>query len=500
MNTTPERDTAGGLVSLRALGAAVRRHRKLLAACAVVGALIGASVHVAVPRRVTATEDLYLAQAPGTNTQIEVADDQSVLQTWAVANRVVQRLHLPMSPSKFLKSYSSTAVSTAVISVSLSAPNPQLAVTREEALAQIFLAFRAHRYTQQVDAEVANLQSQATTLQKQIAHLTASVPATSVGGSSGKIANIVNQENSDTASLASLDAQVQQAELGLRALVAGSAILDPAVVNGPSAARVWAEDGLAGLGGGLGLALLGVLVAASLSDGLVWRDDVAAVLGAPVGASVDARASRLLGRRAARVGWRRRAAYRQSTAYLRAQLKRPDTTLSIVPVGSRRTTAAAAAVARQLVDSYLLEGQRVGVVDRTDGQVLAKALHLRSGREAHRRCGTLVLLPDRSGAAADGAPPEPAHDIRVQFLEVDPSAGSEQLSPFASPAVVVLKAGAVDAVRLEAAALLLGRAGYPIAGAVLLDADARDATTGALRRRSAGDERPGRLAVVGSDR
>ncbi|MST34475.1 hypothetical protein GHK86_17325, partial [Acidimicrobiaceae bacterium USS-CC1] len=307
MNSMPEPAADGsGLVSMRTIGAAFRRHRRILVACVVVGTLVGGAVHLVVPRRVSASEDLYLAQPPGTDTAVEVANDQSLLQTWAVADGAVRALHLDMTPTNFLKTYRSKAVSTAVVSLTLSAPTAQDAVTREEVLARTFLAFRAARYSQQVDAEVANLRVQATTLQREIAQLSASVPTSSTNGASaGRIARALNRESSDTSALASVDSQMQQAQLGLRALVGGSEILDPAVATIPSPARVWAEDALAGLAGGLGLGLLGVLVAASLSDGLLWRDDVAAVLDAPVGASVGTSASRFLGRRAARARRRR---------------------------------------------------------------------------------------------------------------------------------------------------------------------------------------------------
>lgn len=522
MNSMPEPAAdGGGLVSMRTIGAAFRRHRRLLVVCAVVGTLVGGAVHLVVPRRVSATEDLFLAQPPGTDTTVEVADDQSILQTWAVADAVVRELHLPVSATNFLKAYHSKAVSTAVVTVTLSAPSARAAVTREEALARTFLAFRAARYTQQVDAEVANLRSQADTLQQAITQLSASVPAASATGTSaGKIAKALNRESSDTSALASVESQMQQAQLGLQALVGGSKILDPAVATVPSAARVWAEDGLAGLAGGLGLGLLGVLIAASLAEGLLWRDDVAEVLDAPVGASVATSASRLLGRRAAHVRRRRRGAYRRSTAFLQAQVARDAPVLTVVPVGSERTTAAAAAVVSQLVDSYLLEGRRVGIFDLTERRVLARALRLRGDQEVRRRAGTLVLLHDAgastsiatsngatsNGATSNGAhaapvPAEPAPDVRIQFVEVDPSAGSDHLAPFATRAVVVLKAGAVSAVRLRAAAILLRQAGYAIRGSVLLDADSRDATTGgALHRRDGDEGRPGRLAVVGSDR
>lgn len=546
MNSMPEPAAdGGGLVSMRTIGAAFRRHRRILVACVVVGTLVGGAVHLVVPRRVSASEDLYLAQPPGTDTAVEVADDQSLLQTWAVADGAVRALHLDMTPTNFLKTYHSKAVSTAVVSLTLSAPTAQEAVTREEVLARTFLAFRAARYSQQVGAEVANLRVQATTLQREIARLSASVPTSSTSGASaGRIARALNRESSDTSALASVDSQMQQAQLGLRALVGGSEILDPAVATIPSPARVWAEDALAGLAGGLGLGLLGVLVAASLSDGLLWRDDVAAVLDAPVGASVGTSASRFLGRRAARVRRRRTAAYRRSTAYLRSQLTREAPVITIVPVGSRRTTAATAAVAGQLADSFLLEGRRVGIVDLTERRVLARALRLRGGDEVRRRSGTLVLLRDApdgltdregptwpaanatatngtatnatatngngsngngtSATATNGtaglSPAGPAHDVRIQLVEVDPSAGSDHLAPFASRAVVVLKAGAVSAVRLRAASVLLRRAGFAVRGSVLLDADSRDATTGGARRRRDDETRPGRLAVVGSDR
>lgn len=519
MNSTPEPAAdGGGLVSMRTIGAALRRHRRLLVVCAVVGTLVGGAVHLVVPRRVSATEDLFLAQPPGTDTTVEVADDQSILQTWAVADAVVRELHLPVSATNFLKAYHSKAVSTAVVTVTLSAPSARAAVTREEALAHTFLAFRAARYTQQVDAEVANLRSQADTLQQAITQLSASVPAASATGTSaGKIAKALNRESSDTSALASVESQMQQAQLGLQALVGGSKVLDPAVATVPSAARVWAEDGLAGLAGGLGLGLLGVLIVASLAEGLLWRDDVAEVLDAPVGASIATTASRLLGRRAAHVRRRRRGAYRRSTAFLQAQVARDAPILTVVPVGSERTTSAAAAVVSQLVDSYLLEGRRVGIFDLTERRVLARALRLRGDQEVRRRAGTLVLLHDAgagastsvatsNGATSNGAdaapvPAEPAPDVRIQFVEVDPSAGSDHLAPFASRAVMVLKAGAVSAVRLRAAAILLRQAGYAIRGSVLLDADSRDATTGgALHRRDGDEGRPGRLAVVGSDR
>jgi len=477
VSSTTETQGDDGVVRLRTIWAALRHHARLLAVCGVAGLLLGVGVHLALPRKVTATEDLYVVEPPASNVPVAIADDQSVLQTRAVAAAAMQRLHLRGRPAVFLRSYTSTVVSDAVISVSLKAATPRDALTRAQALATAFLDFRAQQYTEQVDGEVADLDGQIGTLDGAIAQLAHAVStgsgAHSTTGGSPSLTSLIDEEDSDSSAVTTLREEISAAQLGLRTMVAGSKLLDPPVVSGPSNLHVAAEDGLSGLIAAIGLAALAIAVVTSISAVVIWRDEVAEALGVPVVASV--------GRRR-RLRRRRGANPARDPMEVAASLWSGPTssTLSVVAVGNGRTERDAAALIAHFAQSCAMKGTRVGVVDLTSHGWLADRLGLKG--EHDRRDfgrGSIRLVSDRVPGPGEKRPAAiTSGELLLQLLTVDPGLGSEYLAPLASPAVIVTRAGSVTAAQLRTSAVLLRRAGFDLGGAVLVDADQRDSSVG----------------------
>jgi uncharacterized protein involved in exopolysaccharide biosynthesis len=80
-----EAPTLDRIIRLRSLGAAIRRRWRVWVTAGVVGLVVGASLHVVIPRKYAATSDLYLAVPSGSNPSEVMADNVALLQTEAVA-------------------------------------------------------------------------------------------------------------------------------------------------------------------------------------------------------------------------------------------------------------------------------------------------------------------------------------------------------------------------------------------------------------------------------
>ena len=108
---------------------------------------------------------------PASDRTPAMATDSQLLETDAVARRVVNSLHLRESPEAFASSYSGTALSDDLLGVSASASSSSDAVRRANALAHEYLAYRADIYQHQSNAIIEGLQKRQAAIQDQIAEL-----------------------------------------------------------------------------------------------------------------------------------------------------------------------------------------------------------------------------------------------------------------------------------------------------------------------------------------
>jgi hypothetical protein len=299
---------------------------------------------------------------------------------------------------------------------------------------------------------------------------------------------MLSERTTDEGQLTTLQNEVQQDLLEETAVTSGSYVLDPAQAPVAHTTRIFVEDGLSGLIAGLAIGLGVLAVGALISDRPRRRAEVAAVLGAPVELSLrGAPAEPGLLRRTPRRRYIKRPGAQLKLAQRRlqqrlGQSRRPA--LAVVSVGNGSNgTAAVMLVGTAL--SLAAEGKSVVLIDMADGRPLAKILGSRSKGSAVRTISSggkqlrLAVAPedvttlDREAVTKDT-------DVVLLLATADPALGAEHLGPWAEDAVVVLRAGKVSNVLIEAVGQMLRDAGVHPVSAILTGADERDETSGTV--------------------
>ena len=483
------------MIDLSALKGAVRRRRKVWVSGAVLGLLIGAAFHFVVPAKYTAIANLYMVEPANEDPSLAIANDLSLLGTRAVAS-ALGALHLHVDPATFLATYQGTAVSTVILSVKLSAASRAEAVSYDNAVAQAFLAVRSQELGLQTNLVIAGLNAEVNTLTSAEKQLTTSINALS-GGKAGpqsanQIESLVNQRASDASQASQLVSLAQQDLLSERATAQGSQVLDPAAAVKVSAKKVTAEDGLAGLVGGLGLAIGAVAIAAAVSDRPRRRAEVAAALDVPVELS--------LGRyRKARFGHKLRLRRRLKKPSqqmierrLRAHLEAvPGSALAVLAIGATEPAALGiAALARSLAS----EGKRVLVADMTEAHPLAWLFRIKGkvgtpqSAKVDQGAITVVVVPDDPGQTLEME--HQSADIVLVLASVSPAKGADHLAVWVGDAVVVVTAGQATVARMATSTLILRQAGITVRSALLLGSDPGDDSPGIVSGAPMSPQRP----------
>ena len=97
--------TLGPVIRVRALWAAIRRRWRAWVLLGAAGLLVGAGLHLVIPRKYSATSDLYLAIPSGSNPPEVMANNVALLQTDAVAKQAIAAGRLNVSPRTLLAHY-----------------------------------------------------------------------------------------------------------------------------------------------------------------------------------------------------------------------------------------------------------------------------------------------------------------------------------------------------------------------------------------------------------
>src|SRR5580704_1417496 len=216
----------GRLVSLRFVLGALRRRRKVWLTLAALGLVVGLGYHVVVRRSYSAHATLYLAQTPGSDPAVGIANDLALLETNAVGERAANILHEPsLSPSKLLGKAPGTVESDNVLMINASGPTKTEAVRRANALAEALLGFRADRIQQQTDSSDGALQDEINTLQQQINQLSATINNPSAPLPTSELTTLVGKQSGDTSEIASLEQTIQQNQLASIAITSGSRVV-----------------------------------------------------------------------------------------------------------------------------------------------------------------------------------------------------------------------------------------------------------------------------------
>lgn len=473
------------LVNLRTLKTAVWHRWRIWLAAGLVGMVAGAALHLVLPVKYAAVTDLYLTYPANADPAVSVVNDVSLAQTTAVAHEALDRLHLRMTPASFLSSYTVVAVSSDIISITSSGPSSAGAVARANATAQAFLAVRNREKRLQTGLITSGLQSQISALQSQVGKLTNEITDLSTTGSASsanRLTQLTNQRGADETQISQFQAQAQQAQLDLASVIQGSSIIDPAAPTAVSRKKVIATDGLTGLFIGLGSAMMVLLLSFLLSDRLRTREDVAAVLGAPVELSI-ARTMRGKPRR------RHLAAPPPSLRMIQRRLRHrleaaPGTALTVVEVGSAEISALAVAL---LARSLASQDRRVMIVDMAHGRPLAALFGdrgtMKEGQYTLALGGQhlfLVVGPEDPAEAAEKLSVPEGTDAVIILTSIDPAFSVEYLAMWASDAVVLVNAKKASASVIGTTGELLRRAGIAIRSALIIGGDPRDETVGAL--------------------
>lgn len=506
-------DSATGLVSLGFFRAALRRSKRLWAGLAVLGLLLGMALWVMRPPTPEASTTLILTVGPEGQPGTAILNDQAVAQSRGVARIALRELGLRQSIDSLLATYKTAVVTDRILRITVSAPSSSQAVSRANAIASAFLAFRADQLDKQKDLQFAALDDTVTQSERRIESIKA------------RISQVTDQPTSDSqqAQLKNLQATRKRAESELdelkdevktakatadetiAAMVGQSKVLDAASpLHHPRLKPLILFSG-AGFIVGLALGVGIVIIRALVSDRLRSRDDVALALGAPVRLSVPAKSVRHW-----RPGRRGLAAaqgpdIQRIVAFLRGMFPPGSRggALAVVPVDDARVAALSVV---SLAVSLAQRDVRVVVADLCSGTPAAKLVRLKDpGVRAVSVGGTSieVAIPDPheiapvgpfSPASQDGqgtlagqvAATCDSADVLLTLVTLDPSLASDHLATWAADAIVVVTAGRSSWTKIHAVGELIRLAGTRLVSAVLLGADKWDESLGMTVTQGAG--------------
>ncbi|MGH3300300.1 MAG: hypothetical protein ACRDOK_01245 [Streptosporangiaceae bacterium] len=500
-------DSGGGLVTLAFLRAALRRKAKLWCVLAVVGLALGLGALKVRPGPDQASTSILLPPSSYPN---EIADDQAILQTHAVAEIAVRKLGLTESADTFLHDYTSTtpsASSTRVLVITADATSSAQAVRNANLIASAFLTFQAELLkiegqlvTSSIGQQVAQAQQHVAALSNQITQVSLQ-PASPARDS--ELASLRAQQEQASNALTVLQqtdtTNEATTQISTASILDGSRVLDPALPVPQHTKKrmlLWGGGGLlAGLVAGLAIVILGALMSSRLRQ----RDDIARVLGAPVRLSVGkvrlSGSSRRRGLEAAGI-----PQVRQIVSYLSSAVSArssPPASLAVVPVDDLQLPALCLA---SLALSCAKRDMRVVVADLCTGAPTARLLGVADpgvtwinvdrarlavvipGPDEVIPVGPLLRESPRGEVSEALMRAFDASDLVLTLSVVDPSLGADHLSGWATSAVVVVTAGQATATRLHAVGELLRVAGLKFS-AVLVGADETDESLGLTRIR-----------------
>lgn len=484
------RTLTGGFVSLRHLRAALRRRRRLWVTTALVGLLAGAAYHAAVPVKYKATATVYLAHPASSDSTVAAQNDLAMLDTGTVGRKALALLGAGgrgLTPNGLLGKTPGTVASGNVLQITISGPSPQAAVRRVDAVTTAFLSFRAQLYQQQAQALVAASNKEISQLQGEIATLTDRTNNSSTLPAS-QVAVLQGEKAAATTEVAQLEQSIQQSSLSTLSVVSGTHVITPGTAVATSPKKTFILDALSGLAIGLFAGLGLVVVQSSLSNRLRRREDVAAVLGAPVGVSVG----RLRRRWPPALCRRGLPAVREEpmrivVQYLEDQLdaRGPHASILVVALDD---AAGPAAVLTALAGRLRAAGERVVLVDDTTDRSVGRALGwhgslLQPVRVPGGPPATLLVPPKPWEAGhderwRDAAEELGAADTVLVIATVDPGLGAWHLHRWATDAVVTVTAGHSTPQRIAAVTELLDAAGVTVSSAALLGTDPDDESAG----------------------
>jgi len=461
-----ERDNpdAQSLLDLQKLVLGVRRRWRLVGGLTLLGLLAGAVLAVLVPAPPTAVTRLLVIHEndqPSDNGGL-IQTDIALLQTTRIAMAALKSLGSKESPAEFLKSYTSTGLTSNVLELSVRGSSDADAVAKAKALADAFIADTVQRVQAAADAESQALINQRDQAQAELTQVDAAISATPEaedGANATQLESLYSRRAELSSKVTDLTGRAEEAGIGAPRVKAGTRIVDvPRPVDSSPliAAGTNAGVGLAlGLGGGLMLAA----IAGVVRDRPVLRRDIAEHLGASVVAQLPSPRRRL-----GRTRW---TADRRRVAATLRRLVGTDR-VSLLELGAPAVTAALVLDLAEDLASDATAGHPVVIVEDRPGRVVADDPPGRDRTHTQRRIAIAEHSPDTS-------------DRRVLGIgSVTPGTAWTDLPRLGTRTVLVVRVGHADTEWLHTVARQLADCAIPILGVVVVDPDPRDRTDGTL--------------------
>jgi capsular polysaccharide biosynthesis protein len=495
-----------GLTSLRFVALAIRRRALLGCAVVLAGLAVTAAIYVLAPPAYQASTSILITNDLLEDPNIQMQGNVVIAQGATVAAGALRRLGLTEPARSFMRTYSVTFASDRLLVITTNAPSVTTAMRRARALAGAFLQARAVELRTSQKLGVKALGGQIVVDEDKLGMLASQIARMAP---SENRRDVEKQYAREASAVGALKFDRDHYPVTTASMIQGTSVFDPPAPIPPSRKHLAAIFGAAGFFASLATGLGVVIIGAVTSNRLRRRDDVARALGAPIKLSVGkirplwalARPHRLT---------RGSRHQRRIVAHLRNAVADGGTALAVVPVDNAPAVASSVA---SLAISCAREGRRVVLADLSAGTPAARLLGASEpGLHEVFAEGTslTVAIPERYDVVPVG-PIRPlvpswehrqanrelaaacaSADLLLSAVTLDPSLGGDHLATWSTDVVVMVTAGRSVAAKIHATGEMIKLAGTRLCSAVLLDADKKDESPGAVRP-SPGWQRPARL-------
>jgi hypothetical protein len=493
----------------------LRRHRGILIAAALLGALLGAgSVLLWPPLYVSSSLVLLPTRVADPDQMAElVKTDMRIATSDAVLGRAARTLRPRTSVEDLARQVEVTPVTPLILEVQGRSDDPEQAEAISRSVAAADVAYVSESTSSLSETRRAAMTAREKELRAMLAKVDEQIVATTARQQDLGVSSA--ERKADATALAKLTAQKGTLVLEINELQSqseavqpsggGSVIQDPspAVRAGLVARSAAAMSGTALLA--LGLAAVGVTVVTRRDRRLIFRDDIADAVGSPVVASVT---STVRGSVASWVAllrdhtpsaveaWTWRQALRQLLPpaphrEVRPQRGQERTRTSTIIVVSLSHDGRALAAGPQLAAYAATAGLRTHLVAAQRHEAAAALW---------AACANVEQDPNaRPGLSVDVSPPgKPQADLTVVLVVID--RGEPALVDAAEDAVVVLavSAGSATAEDLARVAMAVDDTGKRIHGVVVTDPDDLDRTSGRMLQPDRAQQIPLPMRLTGT--
>ena len=451
------------MLDLERLVTGLRWRRRTWMSFALLGLFAGVLLTVLFPPPPSAVTRVLVAHAD--DQQVErsslMATDVALCQTSEVARAALEQVHVNERPADFLATYNCVAVTPDVLEITVPGTSERDAVSRAQALSDVFIANHLKRTQDAADAQVKPLLDRRARLESTLAMVNKTIPSTTNPAQ-------LDALNTVRAGLASqildLEKRVEDARMGAPTVAAGTRLVDPPRALPTRLIRSGITKVVVSLVLGLGTGLALAAVLCVTGDRPVLRREIAAELGVSVIAQLPSppRGPRRLWRRSRHVRERQRLA-----ATLARVVRGADTSISLLEIGCPGT---AAPLALDIAEQVAPERPVVLVADLSRG-------FLRETPSTSDRAATIVDLAD---LPLDHPAPVPRPELYLGVGSVGPGTAWVDLDRLGTETLLVVRAGHATTLGLHTIARQLANSEITAIGVVLVHPYPKDRTDGTL--------------------